>query len=535
MGRRLLIQPGGTLARVIAYPVPAWMAMLGAVAAAVAVVVALRRRPGRPAPSGGTWAETGLTLTAAAIATVMAGTGMWQVVADAVDLPVWLQAAVFAFLEVAILASAIRARRALQQTGSTGVDGAAVWVLAGLSAALSAVDARSGVEVLLRLAAPLVAAWLWERGMAPERRQANGRRSTTRSTTWRFSPARLLLRLRLTEAIGHGPDDVDRARRIARLTRVAWRHHTLAAAGAASWRQRRTAARLRRHTLAAVEHLHLGEDPAVRDLVRRSLATLYQVAAGTAPGALTDLTPWAPTTTSASPDMTGHAPAIPALAVREPVDQMVPPALAIPAPASEPGAVHFGQSEQARTPTAGLNGQRLNAVNTAAVRAAGEKADATEQQANGPGPSTGAQLVEQPTRQPEPANPRPHPAATAGKRLRARQAAEAYLARTGQRPTTRQLATLAGVSTGTAQAALTDLIASNQAAPTEPTTDDRSRRDHVTRKPPESTSTTPDKSSSTHLSDPTHVPQNKIQNDHTPRHHDPEEDQQRVPEPPRSR
>ena len=49
--------------------------------------------------------------------------------------------AVFGFVELAVAVSAIRARRALRETGSTGVDGAAVWVLAGLSAALSALDA----------------------------------------------------------------------------------------------------------------------------------------------------------------------------------------------------------------------------------------------------------------------------------------------------------------------------------------------------------------------------------------------------------
>src|SRR5260370_33178620 len=95
---------------------------------------------------------------------------MWQVVSDALHLPVWLQVGVFAFAEIAIVTSAIRARRTLIDTGSTGVDGPAVWALAGLSAALSALDARHPVEGLLRLAAPMVAAWLGERGLAPQRR-----------------------------------------------------------------------------------------------------------------------------------------------------------------------------------------------------------------------------------------------------------------------------------------------------------------------------------------------------------------------------
>lgn len=485
--------PTDTLARAASYPVPAWAALLSLVAAA-AVSAALRRRPATPAAGRGTRAETGLTIVAAAIATVMAGTGMWQVVADAVDLPVWLQAAVFAFLEVAILASAIRARRALRQTGSTGVDGAAVWVLAALSAALSAGDARSGVEVLLRLAAPLVAAWLWERGMAPERRQASGWRPP--GVAWRVSPARLLVRLRLADPAERGLDEVDRARRIARLTRAAWRHHTLAATGAASWRQRRSAGRLRRHTLAAVEHLHLGEDAGVRDLVRQSLASLYQVTAGTAPGALTDLTQWAPT-----------------------------PAPSGLAQVTVPELVHFGHAEQDDRPAGtGMNSDRLNAASIAAgspspAEDGGQEA-AAEQPARGtrPAPAGGVRVDEHPgADRPEPTGIDPDRVAAASKRLHARRTAEAHLARTGRRPTARRLAALSGVSTGTAQAALTDLAAATVV------TDSDSHRSVSERS--ESTSQTADESPSTHLSDPAPVPQPKIKIDYTPRHHDPEEDQ----------
>ena len=63
-----------SLARLAGYPVPVWAALLGVAAAAFAVAAAVRRRHTTPA-AGGSWAETGLTLTAAAIATVMAGTG----------------------------------------------------------------------------------------------------------------------------------------------------------------------------------------------------------------------------------------------------------------------------------------------------------------------------------------------------------------------------------------------------------------------------------------------------------------------------
>ncbi len=85
----------------------------------------------------------------------------------------WL---VFGFVELAVVTSAIRARNSVREHGHAGVDGVAVWALTGLSAVLSSLDAHSFVEALVRLSAPVVAAWLWERGMhvsvpaAPERR-----------------------------------------------------------------------------------------------------------------------------------------------------------------------------------------------------------------------------------------------------------------------------------------------------------------------------------------------------------------------------
>src|SRR5689334_17082861 len=113
--------------------------------------------------------EDVLTIVAASIATGVSAQGMWRFSGDVLGLDGPLRLLLFAFIEVAIITSAVRARRNMRENYAAGIDGLAVWVLTGLSAVLSAMDAASVAEAIFRLAAPLVAAWLWERGMAIER------------------------------------------------------------------------------------------------------------------------------------------------------------------------------------------------------------------------------------------------------------------------------------------------------------------------------------------------------------------------------
>lgn len=284
---------------------PAWLtsptvaaAVLVTLAAVVAVqaavLLARRARPGRAgsADRRARAADDFLILCTAAIATAVSAGGMWRVFGERLHMSGPARAATFCFIELAILASARRARGNLRQFGSVGVDGAAVWVLAALTATLSASDAHNPTEVLLRLTAPAVAAWLWERGLASERRQA-GRPRT--AVAWRLTRQRVLVALRLADPAERAVGDVERARRVAGIVRAAWRLHTLRDGDAGRWRTAPAAARLRRRTLAAGRHLALGTDTAVRDQVRAHLAALYQIEAGTTAAALADLTPWAAT------------------------------------------------------------------------------------------------------------------------------------------------------------------------------------------------------------------------------------------------
>src|SRR5687768_5063981 len=118
--------------------------------------------------------EDVLTIVAASIATGVSAQGMWRFSGDVLGLDGPLRLLLFAFIEVAIITSAVRARRNMRENFSAGIDGIAVWALTCLTAVLSSMDARSLPEAVFRLAAPLVAAWLWERGMAIERHRIRG-------------------------------------------------------------------------------------------------------------------------------------------------------------------------------------------------------------------------------------------------------------------------------------------------------------------------------------------------------------------------
>ena len=260
--------------------------LLGAAAGAI-LMYAARRKPlpangQQPARRG----EDTLTFVAAALATGVAATGMWQFFRDVLHLPTVFLVGMFAFLEVAMFASALRARRNVLEFGSAGADGTAVWALTGLSALLSATDSHSTKEAAFRLAAPLVAAWLWERGMAIERR-----RQQTSVIHWRISRERILVRLGLAEASDRTAADVDAHRRITRLARAAKRLRTLQATDAWKWRIRLAIRRVDRAMERAAEHAGLASDPHRRQQLMEQIRALYNAAS------LADLTPPAPWTT----------------------------------------------------------------------------------------------------------------------------------------------------------------------------------------------------------------------------------------------
>lgn len=306
-----------TLADVV--PAYLWQGLAAVVLLAVVVRAIRKRRGHRAAPKS----DKLMTFFGAAVATGVVGTGMWAFFGDTLGIHnPYLRAALFAFFEIAMLASALRSRRfrldrAAAQSKDDGdadshevdVDGVAVWVLALLSGTLAATHEHTAGAVGLRLVAPLIAAWLWERGLAGELRQF--RRDTTRRTiNWKISPVRVAVWLRLAEADDREVGQVDRARRVARFARTAYRLHTLETDKALRVRVAVARWRLRRQVEQINEHLSLATDRSVMVAVRAHLATLYQARTGTTPDSVADLTPWVTSEPIRVPATVGHPPAV---------------------------------------------------------------------------------------------------------------------------------------------------------------------------------------------------------------------------------
>jgi hypothetical protein len=195
-----------------------------------------------------------LTIVAACIATAVSAQGMWRFTGDVLGLDGPLRVLLFAFIEVAIVTSAVRARRNMRENYTAGIDGIAVWVLTALTSVLSSMDARSLAEAAFRLAAPLVAAWLWERSMRLERHRLRG----TTGIHWRFTLDRILVRLGLAEASDRTASEVDAHRRITRVAKAAKRVRRLA--GGKPRKLARAEAAFDRALDALMEHTNLIAD-----------------------------------------------------------------------------------------------------------------------------------------------------------------------------------------------------------------------------------------------------------------------------------
>jgi hypothetical protein len=245
-------------------------------------------------------AQMALTVAIAGIATGVSADGMWRVFGDVLHMNRAERIGGFAFLELAIMVEALRARANLRDPDirSVGVDGVAVWVLAASSGALSAMHQPGAVGKALRLGAPLVAAWLWERGLAPERRKGRGVRQ---QVAWRFTRQRVAVWLRLADPAERATTDVDRARRLARLTRSRLHVAVLETATTPRWVARLTARparlavarwRLTRQSLAAVEHMALGQDAKAVEAIRATVAAVVGLPHATDPMTLATATPW---------------------------------------------------------------------------------------------------------------------------------------------------------------------------------------------------------------------------------------------------
>ncbi|MEV8639086.1 hypothetical protein AB0395_46260 [Streptosporangium sp. NPDC051023] len=242
---------------------------MAAIVLAVAIAVVLLtvwgawrgvKAAGRGIKTSNTAGEDLLTWVAALIATGVSAQGMWRFAGDVLGFDGPLRVMLFAFIEVAMFTSAVRARRNMRENYSAGIDGLAVWALTCLSAVLSSMDARSLPEAVFRLSAPLVAAWLWERGMAIQRHRATGRKRIN----WRLTPERMLVRVGLAEVSDRTASEVDAHRRLKRVGLAAKRLYQLRQTGASARKIQAAVAKRDRTLDRAVEHTNLAQDEATQ-------------------------------------------------------------------------------------------------------------------------------------------------------------------------------------------------------------------------------------------------------------------------------
>lgn len=287
--------------------VPGWVVAAVAAAGLLAVVKvarATRSVRAKAADDMARHADDIGTLVIAGLATAVSANGMWRFFGDVLNIHGPGQVILFAYLEIILAVSALRARRVvrerIQRIKDSGQDDGEgvnvhqmlVWAVAGLSGVLSTLDAPEAGAKIMRLAAPVLAATLWEIGQLADlvsaRHKAGlGRRKGT--IAWRVSPQRLLVWLRLAEPTARDAGEIDQTRRVTALARAAYRAHT---APQDTRRRRFWEWRLRRLAFAAINHADLGVDETVAAAVQLRLAAAYQLLNGTSEKAVAALQPW---------------------------------------------------------------------------------------------------------------------------------------------------------------------------------------------------------------------------------------------------
>jgi hypothetical protein len=260
-------------ADVAAQPVPA-----AAAAAAVLAALWLAVRAARKAAQSARGAARGrrasaadaFTLAVAGLATALAVTGMYHFFGAELHDGGAERALFCGALELATFAEAVRAKRNMAENATAGVDGAAMWALAALSGVLSAWAAGSLAAAAFRVCMPLVAAWLWHRGLALERRRTGGA-----VIAWRITPERVLVRLGLADPSGRTTGEAAAQRRLTILARAAKRVRVLDRPGTRAWWLRHAERRLDTAMTRAVEYAGLAADPGRQAALLAQMGALY--------------------------------------------------------------------------------------------------------------------------------------------------------------------------------------------------------------------------------------------------------------------
>jgi hypothetical protein len=166
---------------------------------------------------------TTLVNFAALMATAVQASGMWKFFGNTMGLAVGFRIVLFAFMEIGLLATGLRARANVEEGGDAGIDGILVWVFALASGAMSSSDASTTREAAMRIVVAMVVALLWTRDLMAAKRKArktaDGRKATT-SIRWRITGERIFVWLRLADAVETDIAQLDAGRRVATFLRL---------------------------------------------------------------------------------------------------------------------------------------------------------------------------------------------------------------------------------------------------------------------------------------------------------------------------
>ncbi|MBA3571322.1 MAG: hypothetical protein H0W34_04990, partial [Pyrinomonadaceae bacterium] len=143
----------------------------------VVLVIALMRR--KPTQQTGEKSDYLLVFGVALVVTATSAQGMFNFFHDRLRMPEVLVWVLFFVLELSLVVFARQSRRMLRWSlehnrahASAGPAGKLVWLVAGLTATLSATDAQGFGAQLFRVGMPLLAVSLWELQLWEERYRA---------------------------------------------------------------------------------------------------------------------------------------------------------------------------------------------------------------------------------------------------------------------------------------------------------------------------------------------------------------------------
>ncbi|WP_113705184.1 hypothetical protein [Nonomuraea lactucae] len=263
--------------------------------------------PQKPVP----WANR-LTYLSAFLASAIAAQGMFMWLKDVLGFHPIAAFLACAFVELAMLVSALRARDSLKEPPyTTGPDGKAVWMFAALSGVLSASHAASISEAFGRLAVTMVAGWLWERSLQVERKALTGR---TSSLQWAISPTRVLIWLGLADPTTRDTNDIARERRLDLYVRAIYNLH-VAQAGGNDKAIRRAHRAWERAYRRAVEYARVDVNPeaaaivaAKVDAIRERATLVERIESAPSAPARAELPPAPPRTPPATSSAKGKRP-----------------------------------------------------------------------------------------------------------------------------------------------------------------------------------------------------------------------------------